>query len=323
MDSKRNATQVGIFVFGGLVLIASLLVSFSKGASWFHSYYHIQVTSKNVGGLKENAYVLLSGVRVGSVESTELTPSGTNVIINLRIFRRFEIHGDARFEIEQSGFLGDQFVSITPTSNALPMLGDGALVTAEPPFDLMEAARSAMGLMNRLESTVDRLNGAVGRIDRELLNDRVLTNLATAISNTRNISEKAEAAITRVDGLVASQEPIVRDTVSQVHDMTASLRQTATNLEATVASVRPDLQAALRDAAGATADLKQLTAGLQAGQGVAGALLKDPALRLKVDSMVTDLGTLSSNLARFGILYHPKGPRPTNSTPSLSRPRWE
>jgi outer membrane murein-binding lipoprotein Lpp len=187
----------------------------------------------------------------------------------------------------------------------------------------MEAARSAMGLMNRLDSTVERLNGAVGRIDRELLNDRVLTNLATALANTRRISERAETAMARIDGLVASQEPVVRDTLLQVHDLTATLRQTATNLEATVDSVRPDLQSALHDAAGASADLKRLASGLESGQGVAGALLKDAALRNKVDAMVTDLGTLSSNLARFGILYHPKGPRPTNSTPYLSRPRWE
>lgn len=322
MDPNRKATKVGLFVLVGLVLIAAMLVNFSKGANWFHSYYRIRVVSRNVAGLKPGASVLLAGVPVGSVESTTLGTEATNVTIVLRIFSRFSVHGDARFAIEQSGFLGDQFVGITPTTNALPMLEDGAMVTAEPPFDVLEAARSAMGLLGRLETTVDKVNASVGRIDKELLNDQVLTNLAAAVINTKRISERAESVVDRVDALIATNEPVISDAIHQARNAVANLNGTVTNLQTTINGIRPELLNIVSNTAGASSDLKGLLGGIQAGQGVAGGLFKDPAMRAKLDTMLTDLGTLSSNLSRFGILYKPPGPHATNSVPPGPRPRW-
>lgn len=309
-------------MFIALVLIAAMLVNFSKGASWFHSYYRIMVNSRNVGGLKSGATVLLAGVPVGSVESTELGPQGTNVIITLRIFKRFGIHGDARFEIEQSGFLGDQFIGVTPTRNALPLLEDGVMVSAEAPFDILEAARSAMSLLGRLDTTIDRMNSAVGRLDQQLLNDQVLTNLAAALINTRRISEHADQVVTRLDQLVATNEPVIGEAIRQARDVVTHLNTTVTNLDATMNGLRPQLLMVVSNSAAASADLKGLLGGIQAGEGVAGGLFKDPSMRAKVDAMLTDLGTLSSNLSRFGILYRPKGPPLTNSIPPGPRPRW-
>ncbi len=322
MDPNHKATKVGVFMFIALILIGAMLVNFSKGANWFHSYYRILVNSRNIGGLKSGATVLLAGVPVGSVERTELGPQGTNVIITLRIFRRFGIHGDARFEIEQSGFLGDQFVGVTPTRNALPLLEDGVMVSAESPFDILEAARSAMNLLGRLDTTIDRMNAAVSRLDQQLLNDQVLTNLAAALINTRRISEHADQVVTRLDHLVETNEPVVNDSVRQAREVVAKLNGTVTHLDATIDGLRPQLLTVVSNSAVASSDLKGLLGGLQAGEGVAGGLFKDPAMRAKVDAMLTDLGTLSSNLSRFGILYKPKGPALTNSIPPGPRPRW-
>ena len=51
--------------------------------------------------------MLVAGVSVGSVSDIKLDDGGTNVTIFLKIYKDYKIHGDARFVIEQSGFLGD------------------------------------------------------------------------------------------------------------------------------------------------------------------------------------------------------------------------
>ena len=107
--------KVGLFVFIGLVLLAALLIQFSKGTSLFRGTYILHLHAANVGGLKTKAGVLLAGVPVGSVHEIQLDASGTNVTIILQIYKEFPIYHDARFVIEQSGFLGDQFVSVIPT----------------------------------------------------------------------------------------------------------------------------------------------------------------------------------------------------------------
>ena len=120
MESKRLELKVGLFVFIGLILLAVLLIQFSKGTSVFHGTYTVRLHAPNVGGLKLRASVLLAGVVVGAVSDIQLQPDGKSVIILLKIYKNVKIYGDAHFVIEQAGFLGDQFIAILPTDNNAP-----------------------------------------------------------------------------------------------------------------------------------------------------------------------------------------------------------
>src|SRR5215813_6779009 len=114
MSKARFEWKVGLFVFIGLVLLAGLLLEFSKGLTFFRPTYHILLQAPNAGSLKTRAQVLMSGVQVGTVSDIELAPNGKYVTITLRIFSTFRIYKDARFVIEQQGFLGDQYIAIVP-----------------------------------------------------------------------------------------------------------------------------------------------------------------------------------------------------------------
>ena len=120
MEQKRLETKVGLFVFIGLALLAVLLIQFSKGTSLFHGTYELRLHASNVGGLQQRAKVLLAGVQVGSVSDIQLADDTKSVTILLKIYKNFKIYSDARFVIEQSGFLGDQYVAIIPTANQPP-----------------------------------------------------------------------------------------------------------------------------------------------------------------------------------------------------------
>ena len=70
MEKSRLEIKVGLFVFVGLALLATLLVQFSKGTSLFRGTYTLNLRADNVSGLKANAGVLLAGVEVGSVQKS-------------------------------------------------------------------------------------------------------------------------------------------------------------------------------------------------------------------------------------------------------------
>ncbi len=54
-NKSRLETKVGLFVFIGLVLLAVLLIQFSKGTSLFRGTYDLRLHARNVGGLKPRA----------------------------------------------------------------------------------------------------------------------------------------------------------------------------------------------------------------------------------------------------------------------------
>src|SRR5881394_1380412 len=107
MSKTRLEWRVGIFVLIGLVLLAGLVIQFSKGGNPVAKKYTIRMRAANIGGLKKKAGVLMSGVQVGVVRDIRLGPQGTNVTIFLSIYQEYRVFKDARVLIEQSGFLGD------------------------------------------------------------------------------------------------------------------------------------------------------------------------------------------------------------------------
>ena len=160
MEQKRLETKVGLFVFIGLALLAVLLIQFSKGTSLFHGTYELRLHASNVGGLQQRAKVLLAGVPIGSVSDIQLADDGKSVTILLKIYKNFKIYSDSRFVIEQSGFLGDQYVSVISVSNLPPKLVNGAEVNCQEPFNLQEVARSAAGFVQRIDETAEKLDAS-------------------------------------------------------------------------------------------------------------------------------------------------------------------
>ena len=214
MDKSRLESKVGLFVFIGLALLVTLMVWFSKGASLFRSTYTLKLHTSNIGGLKSKTSLFLAGVPVGMVERIELDPSGTNVTAYLRVYQDHPIYHDARFVIEMSGFLGDQYVSVVPTANQLPLLTNGADVQCEAPFNLQEVARGAAGFIQRLDDTAKKLDASVADLRAQVLNAQTLANFGASITNLRVFTEQAVDTVQDIHELVGTNRTQVALAVS-------------------------------------------------------------------------------------------------------------
>jgi phospholipid/cholesterol/gamma-HCH transport system substrate-binding protein len=314
MNASRLEWKVGLFVALGLVLLAGLLIRFSRGASLFaEKTYQIRLKTRNVGGIQPGAYVLMAGVGIGRVGGTELEPPGTNVTVRLKIPVRFQIHRDALFTIEQSGFLGDQYVAVTPRQNSAPVLQDGDEVWCEEPFNLQEAARSALGLIQRVDLAVQRLDGAITRIDRLLLGEETLTNLTATIANLRTLSGRALGTLDKADGLLDANAPALRATSSNLVLFSTQLAAAGADLQTLVSTNRDDITAAVKNVEAASLAVKEVLDDLEAGRGLAGSLLKNEDLARQLSTLSSNLAVTSSNLnsrGLWGILWKPKEARP-------------
>jgi len=314
MDKSRLETKVGLFVLLGLVLLAVLLIQFSKGTSIFRGTYELRLHASNVGGLKERASVLLAGVQVGSVSGVELPPDGKSVTILLRIYKNYKIYHDARFVIQQSGFLGDQYVAIIPTDNQLPLLQDGADVECEAPFNLQETARAAAGFIQRIDETAKKLDAAVTDVRRLVLNEQTLTNFADTINNLRTISEQATGTVASLNALVTANGTQIDLAVSNVVFFSQDLIHLSDDAHGLISTNSTEISAAVKNIKSSTETLKKLTDDLQSGNGLAGALLKNEQLSTNVQAVAANLAVATSNLNRLGLwhfLWHHELP-PTN-----------
>jgi phospholipid/cholesterol/gamma-HCH transport system substrate-binding protein len=301
MEKSRLEIKVGLFVLIGLVLLAVALIQFSKGTSLFRNTYQLQLHAINVGGLKQRAGVLLAGVEVGNVSSIRLAKDGKSVTILLSIYKDIVIYSDARFVIEQAGFLGDQYVSVIPTKNEGEVLTNNATVECQEPFNLQEVARSTAGFVKRIDETAKKLDDSVSELQRVVLNGETLTNFATALNNTRTFSEQALGTVGDINTLIATNSTQVSLAVSNAVAFSQELTRMAGSAHLLLATNGAEISAAVQNVKASTEELKQLMDGLQSGRGLAGTLLQNDQLATNVQTIAGNLAVTSSNLNRLGL----------------------
>ena len=313
MEKSRLEIKVGLFVALGLILLVALLVQFSKGTSLFQGTYILKLHAANVGGLKQNSGVLLAGVGVGSVKELQLEPSGTNVTIILQIYKKYHIYHDARFVIEASGFLGDQYVSVIPTLNTEPVLTNGQEVVCEAPFNLQEVARGAAGFIERLDGTAKKLDASVTDLRAQVLNAQTLANFGNAMTNMRVFTEHALDTINEVNDIVGTNRDQINAVVSNIVLFSVQLDQLGNSASNLLATNGVNLTEATSHIKMLTADAQDLVQDIQAGKGLAGTLLQNPQLATNVADLAANLAITSSNLNRLG-LWHLLWSHPPAST---------
>lgn len=312
MSKSRLEWKVGVFVSIGLVLLAGVLLEFSKGLTFFRPTYVIYLRATNVGGLKTRAAVLMSGVQVGTVSDIQLAPDGKSVTITLRLYKQYEIHKDAKFIIDQSGFLGDQYVAIEPTNNEGETFHDQDRATAQAPFNLQEFTRSATGFIERIDETVKKLDEALANVTRLALNPETLTNLAVAVSNLRGFSERALVVAENLNGLLVTNGSAVAHSASNLVVFSEQLNQFADGLNGVLATNRDAIHGAISNIQASSDTLKNLLSDVQAGKGLAGDLLKNEQIATNVSQIAQNLSITTSNLNRlglWGIMWHHNPPK--------------
>ncbi len=197
----------------------------------------------------------------------QLAPDDKSVTLNLRIYKDYPIYSDAQFAIEQSGFLGDQFVSVTPLVNQLPYLTNDEDVPCTAPFNLLEVARSASGFIQRIDGTAQKLDAAVSDLQRQVLNAQTLSSFGVAMTNMRSFSEQARGAVQDIHGLVDDNRGQIGVAVSNLVYFSAEMTQLGASAQGLLATNGEKINFATKNLADISETLKHVSSDLQSGNG--------------------------------------------------------
>jgi phospholipid/cholesterol/gamma-HCH transport system substrate-binding protein len=331
MNETRYAGKVGLFVAVGLVLIALLILNFSEGITMFNSTYKLHLIMPSSAGLKPAADVDMAGVPIGKVITQELRQDGRSVNITVSILSKYKIHSDAIFHIDSMGFLGDQYIEVSPAlvpageTNEAPILQNGATVQGEAPFNMLAAVRSVADLLEQARKTVKDLDQAITNVNRTVLSDVTLREFSMAISNFASVTEIATKTVQGADDLVVSNSPAIGAMVTNLEAVSEKFNRMADNLQQIVATNGPGVDEAIKNLRDTTASFKQLADGLQAGKGLAGGLLKDEEMKATAASLISNANAVAAEFSAFGsnlnqrgiwsMLWKPKHPERKDDPP--------
>ena len=323
MEKSRIELKVGLFAAVAILLLCILLILFSKSTSLFRGTEDINMKASNVGGLKERAAVLLSGVQIGTVYAIKLADDGKSVRIDLKVYSEYKIRSDARFVIEQSGFLGDQYVSVIPTANQGDILTNHSEVVCEEPFNMQEVARSASGFIKRIDGTAQKLDASVTALRATVLNQETLTNFSITLVNLRKVSQNAVGTVDNFNALIATNSAQIAIAVSNLVLFSAQLTNLVASAQTILTTNGDEVTASTKNIEITTEKVNSILTDIQSGKGLAGTILENQQLSTNVQGIINNIAVASSNLDRLGLwgfLWHHE-PLRTNGVSAAATPK--
>ena len=296
MSSGRLEFKVGLFVIVLLGLAAVMSIRFSKtGFGLMDDTVSITLRAENAGTVIKDSPVLMSGVRVGYVDSIDLLKdeNGTVVVeLGIQLFAEHEdkiLDQNSTFFIKSSGFLGDQYIGVTPNQGppVRALLEKKGWLRCEKPFDIEETGQSVAKLLEHVDVAVMAITNFVQKIDQELLSDDTVTNLTMTIADFRDISESVKekfdvngsvslgiesfnkgminfnAFSIQLRGAMRTNAPAVHESVTNFSAFTQRLHASAGELESLISTNAPTVQKALSNIEAFSVKLDKTTADLQ------------------------------------------------------------
>jgi len=133
-------TLIGAVVIA--VAIGFLAFAYMRTGSGSLSGYEINARLPKADGLSVGTDVRLAGIKIGTVTDLTLDPKTFLVTVHMSIRNDVKLPMDSSVLVTQAGFLGGQYLSITPG-------GDDKMMTAGAFFENAQGSIDVMGLVNR------------------------------------------------------------------------------------------------------------------------------------------------------------------------------
>lgn len=291
---KWGELKIGLLVAFGLLFL--LWASFSgSGSSIFYDKKPLHTVISTANGLIAGAPVRLSGVEVGKVDEIRLIGKSIKeqVFVTMLIEERvwFNIKSDSKATLGTIGMLGDKYIELTPGSTELPELNPGDFIEGRVAGDLLSIIDHAPEMVGNLEhlaralgDLATKLEGTEGTLGKLIHSDSLYQALTDA-------SQKAAELLARLDERV----PPLVDRASTAVDNFAQVAKNAADTTGTLGRLLTDDAAYVRMLS-LTARLDSLASGLQAGQGTAGAILKDEAVYADLHKTILDVQFLLQDI---------------------------
>lgn len=172
--------KVGIFVFIGLIILSTFVLSIGKVRTWAAGY-RINFLFNFVNGIKEGAPVRFAGVDIGEVKKIKFIflPLEQQMQVRLEgwIKKNIKIPLNSTVWVNTLGLLGEKYIEIMPGSDYNHCLVANQSLVGIDPIPMHEVFRLAKDLVDNLDETVVKINSGEGTMGRLLHDDTLYKNL--------------------------------------------------------------------------------------------------------------------------------------------------
>jgi phospholipid/cholesterol/gamma-HCH transport system substrate-binding protein len=190
MKTEKYFFQAGLFICIGLVALGTMVFLLGKERHIFTTRVVYKTHFTDIQGLSIGAPVRLGGITIGEVSSIAFANNpddhriGVDLLVSQGSLER--IRNDSRAELKTQGLLGDQFVAISPGTEATVIAPGGTITSFES-----QSLDKTIAKANAIVEDVSTLSNELTKAVQELRN-QTLVNVAEGTESIARITKQIE-----------------------------------------------------------------------------------------------------------------------------------
>ena len=277
---RKKEVQIGLLAILAIAL-AYVGINFLKGIEIFKKSTTYYAHFDNLNSVTVATPVLVSGFKVGTVRSVSFDYArGYGATVELSLDPHVRITPQSQVRIKMNPLSGSELIlQIAPKGTQYLAEGD-TIPSISPQGDLLSVATDKIlpevaNMMPTINATLERLNA--------LLNDR---NIDSTLLGLNHASQQLHGMVAGLNQTTHRLDPVI----SNVGQMTSNLATFSGQLSSM------HLDSLMLSLQSTTAQLQQVSQQLRSKDNTAGLLLNDPALYIRLDSLVRSADHLMRDL---------------------------
>ena len=277
---RKKEVQIGLLAILAIAL-AYVGINFLKGIEIFKKSTTYYAHFDNLSSVTVATPVLVSGFKVGTVRSVSFDYArGYGATVELSLDPHVRITPESQVRIKMNPLSGSELIlQIAPKGTQYLAEGD-TIPSISPQGDLLSVATDKIlpevaNMMPTINATLERLNA--------LLNDK---NIDSTLLGLNLASQQLHGMVAGLNQTTHRLDPVI----SNVGQMTSNLATFSGQLSSM------HLDSLMLSLQSTTAQLQQVSQQLRSKDTTAGLLLNDPALYIRLDSLVRSADHLMRDL---------------------------
>ena len=293
-------TKVGIFVILGFFMVALTTTVFGNLDLNSKEGKTVYFRLNDATGIREGTPIMYKGIKVGEVQ--DVTMKNNEIISKVIVYHEFEIPDNVRFNVKQSGFVGQRYVEF----EADPTIQSKSPLQNNYEYDGRQNSANMDAVMAKLNDVAAEMTTLLKSFNEVITTDESKNALQDSISNLKDITESVKNIVATndkniqevidnaknmtdmIERIIAKNENQLNSSISNIAEISETLKAFTASVDKLVANNQGNIDDSLKnlkeitDKVNTTMDeIETITKDINEGKGTLGLLINDEETKKK------------------------------------------
>lgn len=303
-------TKVGIFVILGFFMVALTTTVFGNLDLNSKEGKTVYFRLNDATGIREGTPIMYKGIKVGEVQ--DVTMKNNEIISKVIVYHEFEIPDNVRFNVKQSGFVGQRYVEF----EADPTIQSKSPLQNNYEYDGRQNSANMDAVMAKLNDVAAEMTTLLKSFNEVITTDESKNALQDSISNLKDITESVKNIVATndkniqevidnaknmtdmIERIIAKNENQLNSSISNIAEISETLKAFTASVDKLVANNQGNIDDSLKnlkeitDKVNTTMDeIENITKDINEGKGTLGLLINDEETKKDVKNVVSKMSS--------------------------------